>query len=195
MCVEQMLQTAHQKLGNAGYRYIGMGTFAFADDDFACAQEDGTLQHNILGYSSFPSCDTLGFGTSASSQLGELYYHNTHDLTAYQTACSNQQLPPTRGFIYNADDQVKRNIIHALTCQFSVDFISIEQHYKVNLKELLHMLWPQLKRMHNDGLLKLTEHGLQMTQVGRPFTLAVCQLFDHYFEKDNSVKSHATQAI
>ncbi len=194
-CLELMLESAQYKLGHAGYRYLGMGNFALADDAFAIAQEEGFLQHSMQGYSTRSNCDSLGFGVSAVSQLGELYYHNSHDLKTYQTSCNNQLLAPAQGLVCTADDKVRRSIIQALTCQFAVNFASIEQLHKINFKELFSSKWPQLEKMHNDGLLTLTDHDLHMTESGRLFTLAVCQLFDDYLEQDGLIKAPITQVI
>ena len=189
--IESMLQQAQQQLSRAGYNYIGMGNFALADDDFASAQEDGTLQHNIQGYTTCSSGDTLGFGVSAVSQLGELYYHNNHDLNSYQSSCNNQQLPAAQGLHCCVDEQIRRSIIQTLNCQFAINFNSIEHRYNVDFKELFRAQWPQLKKMHNDGLLTLSEDGLQMTAQGRLFSLAVCQLFDQHLEQNSVTKAQS----
>lgn len=175
--VQHMLKIAQEKLSNAGYQYIGMGHFAFADDDFASAQEDGVLQHNFQGYSTTANCDTLGLGLSSSSQIGELYYRNTHELAAYQKAINNQQLPPVYGLHCNTDMQIKRSVIQALICQFSLEISAIEQRYSINFKDYFYSVWPQLEKMHNDGLLELTDTAINMTPQGRLLTAAVCQVF------------------
>lgn len=193
--IAQMLDNAERLLRNAGYIYIGMGHFVLTDDDLASAQEDGTLQHGIQGYSSGANCDTIGFGVSAISQLGELYYHTCHDLDAYQAASNNQQLAPAHGLQCSTDDQIRRSIIQALTCHFTVNFTSIEQRFKINFKDYFHAQWPTLKLMHDDGLLTLTDHELRMTEQGRFFALAVCQVFDHYFSQEKQADVPITQAI
>lgn len=191
----EMLGSAQHILSTAGYIYIGMGHFTLADDDLLSAQEDKALQHGIQGYTSGSDFDTIGFGVSAISQLGELYYHNTHDLRAYQTASSNQQLAPARGLLCNTDDQIRRSIIQALTCQFSVDLCSIEQRFNINFKEYFHPQWQTLKLMHDDGLLILSDKALEMTEQGRLFTLAVCQVFDYYFSQQRQSNTAQTQVI
>lgn len=175
--IQQMLKTAQEKLSAAGYLYIGMGHFAFADDDFASAQEDGVLQHNIQGYSTTANCDTLGLGLSAVSQIGELYYRNTHDLNAYQKAADAQQPPPAFGLHCDTDMQIKRSVIQALTCQFSVDFASIEEQYSINFKDYFQPIWSQLETMHSDGLLELSNTAIHITPQGRLLTAAACEVF------------------
>ncbi|MDY0250336.1 MAG: oxygen-independent coproporphyrinogen III oxidase [Pseudomonas sp.] len=184
--LEHILQHTQQQLVDAGYRYIGMGHFALPDDDFASAQEDGTLQHGIQGYSTNTSGDTVGFGVSAISQLGELYYYNSHDLNTYQTACRNKQLAPAQGLFCTEDDRIHRAVIQALTCQFAVNFSVIEQRFMIDFKRYFAAQWPQLESMQSNGLLIINEHSLSMTAPGRLYTLAVCQLFDNYFTQLNT---------
>lgn len=184
--LEAMLKGTQLQLEQAGYRYIGMGHFALADDDFAYAQEDGTLQQGIQGYSTSANCDTLGFGVSAVSQLGNLYYHNSHDINSYQTACRNQQLPPATGVLCTKKDQIHRAVIQALTCQFEVNFSTIEQRFAINFASYFAAQWPQLLRMQSNGLLELSKQKLSITAPGRLYTLTVCQLFDDYLAQDTN---------
>ena len=184
--LEAMLKGTQLQLEQAGYRYIGMGHFALADDDFAYAQEDGTLQQGIQGYSTSANCDTLGFGVSAVSQLGNLYYHNSHDINSYQTACRNQQLPPATGVLCTKKDQIHRAVIQALTCQFEVNFSVIEQCFAIDFASYFAAQWPQLLRMQSNGLLELSEQKLSITAPGRLYTLTVCQLFDDYLAQDTN---------
>lgn len=184
--LEAMLKGTQLQLEQAGYRYIGMGHFALADDDFAYAQEDGTLQQGIQGYSTSANCDTLGFGVSAVSQLGNLYYHNSHDINSYQTACRNQQLPPATGVLCTKKDQIHHAVIQALTCQFEVNFSVIEQCFAIDFASYFAAQWPQLLRMQSNGLLELSEQKLSITAPGRLYTLTVCQLFDDYLAQDTN---------
>ena len=193
--LEQILKNAQQQLIKAGYRYIGMGNFALPDDDFASAQEDGTLQHGIQGYSTGASGDTLGFGVSSISQLGDLHYHNNHDLNAYQTACRNKQLPPAQGLHCTVDDQIHRAVIQALTCQFTLNFSAIEQRFMIDFKRYFAAQWPQLESMQSHGLLTIDEHHLSMTAQGRLYTLAVCQLFDIHFSQADMLKQPLNQVM
>ena len=184
--LEAMLKGTQLQLEQAGYRYIGMGHFALADDDFAYAQEDGTLQQGIQGYSTSANCDTLGFGVSAVSQLGNLYYHNSHDINSYQTACRNQQLPPATGVLCTKKDQIHRAVIQALTCQFEVNFSVIEQCFAIDFASYFAAQWPQLLRMQSNGLLELSEQKLSITAPGRLYPFTVCQLFDDYLAQDTN---------
>lgn len=193
--IEQMLYLAQQILIDAGYQYIGMGHFALADDELVFAQEHEFSQDEIQNHSSFLGCDIIGFGVSATSRLGNVHYQNTHELSAYQMACNNQQLPAAQGLLCKNDDHIRRSIIQALTCQFSVNFASIEQQHKISVTDYFRNQWPQLEKMQHDGLLTLTDNALHMTAQGRLFTLAVCQLFDQHFSYDETINSARTQVM
>jgi len=49
--------------------------------------------------------------------------------------------------------------------------------------------------MHDDGLLILSDKALEMTEQGRLFTLAVCQVFDYYFSQQRQSNTAQTQVI
>lgn len=173
----QMLQNAFKELHQVGYQYLGLGNFALADDAFSIAQEDHILHQSIQGYSTQPQGDTLGFGVAAISQLGTLYYRNTQELTDYQNAGQQRQLPPAHSTFCSEDRCIRQSIIQALNCQFYCDFNPIEQRYGICIQDYFHQLWPQLQHMQCDGLITLTPHSLEITTAGRLLTLAVCQLF------------------
>lgn len=193
--LEGMLLTALQQLENSGYRYLGMGLFALADDDFAIAQEDGRLHYNLHGYSTHANSDTIGFGLSAISQLGNLYFQNTCDLNSYQNACLKQQLPPAKGLLRNKQEQIQHAVIQALTCQFSINFQEIEQRFAISFSQYFAAQWPQLTQMQHDGLIEISTNELKMTSAGRLYTLAVCQLFTEYHNKNQDHRLPAAQVI
>ncbi|MCL4761045.1 MAG: oxygen-independent coproporphyrinogen III oxidase, partial [Burkholderiales bacterium] len=65
-----ILALAIEKLGRAGYVYIGMDHFAKPGDELARAQAAGRLHRNFQGYTTRPECDLLAFGISAIGKLG-----------------------------------------------------------------------------------------------------------------------------
>ena len=182
-----MRQNSIEQLIAAGYRYIGMDHFALPDDELISAQENGTLQRNFQGYSSHTHCDLIGLGVSAISQVGELYCQNHSDISRYQQSLDNAQLATSRGLLCNDDDRVRRAVIQQLICQFRVDFASIEDQFNLKFVEYFAAIWPQLKQMHQDGLIQLNAQNLVIRPAGRLLVRSVCMLFDHYLSaQDNS---------
>ncbi|MFI8580744.1 oxygen-independent coproporphyrinogen III oxidase [Ectopseudomonas khazarica] len=175
-----MLQASIEQLANAGYRYIGMDHFALPDDELAIAQEEGTLQRNFQGYTTHGHCDLIGLGVSAISQVGDLYSQNDSDIASYQQSLGNGQLATRRGLHCNADDRLRRAVIQQLICHFELDFRGIEHAYAIDFSDYFAALWPDLQRLHDDGLIELGEHGIRVRPAGRLLVRSLCMLFDRY---------------
>lgn len=175
-----MLQASIEQLANAGYRYIGMDHFALPDDELAIAQEEGTLQRNFQGYTTHGHCDLIGLGVSAISQVGDLYSQNDSDIASYQQSLGNGQLATRRGLHCNADDRLRRAVIQQLICHFELDFRGIAHAYAIDFRDYFAALWPDLQRLHDDGLIELGEHGIRVRPAGRLLVRSLCMLFDRY---------------
>ncbi|WP_217473729.1 oxygen-independent coproporphyrinogen III oxidase [Stutzerimonas stutzeri] len=175
-----MRQHAVKQLGRSGYRYIGMDHFALPDDELAMAQEDGTLQRNYQGYTTHGHCDLIGLGVSAISQIGDLYVQNNSDLTLYQQALDQGQLPTVRGVRCSQDDQIRKHVIQALLCNFELHIGELEALYKIDFKTYFQANWPALEQMAADGLIVLSEDVLRIQPAGRLLASVVCMQFDHY---------------
>ena len=176
----EMLHRTIEQLTAAGYRYIGMDHFALPDDELAIAQEESTLQRNFQGYTTHGHCDLIGLGVSAISQIGDLYCQNTSDLNSYQDTLSSAQLATSRGLICTADDRLRRAVIQQLICHFELDFDSIEQAFTIDFRGYFTDQWPALQAMHDDGLISLSNQGIQVLPAGRLLVRSVCMVFDAY---------------
>ncbi|WP_116826676.1 oxygen-independent coproporphyrinogen III oxidase [Pseudomonas syringae] len=180
-----MLERTVEQLGNAGYRYIGMDHFALPDDELATAQEDLTLQRNFQGYTTHGHCDLIGLGVSAISQVGERYSQNSSDLNEYLRLLDSDQPATRRGLICNDDDRIRRAIIQQLICHFTLDFGEIEKTFCIDFRDYFSEAWPQLLGMASDGLIKLSETGIEVRPAGRLLVRAVCMVFDTYLTRQN----------
>ncbi|MGE4112365.1 MAG: oxygen-independent coproporphyrinogen III oxidase, partial [Burkholderiales bacterium] len=72
----KLLGLSTQRLGAAGYVYIGMDHFAKPSDELAVAQRNGHLHRNFQGYSTHAECDLVGLGVSAIGAIGPTYSQN-----------------------------------------------------------------------------------------------------------------------
>ncbi|HEX6155876.1 MAG TPA: oxygen-independent coproporphyrinogen III oxidase, partial [Burkholderiales bacterium] len=121
----QILTLAIGRLRSAGYVYIGMDHFAKPGDALAQAQAQGRLQRNFQGYSTYPECDMLGLGISAIGKVGPTYYQNVKTLPEYYAALDAGRLAVVRGIELTPDDLLRRQLIHALACNFRVSPASL----------------------------------------------------------------------
>jgi oxygen-independent coproporphyrinogen-3 oxidase len=169
-----------EQLSQAGYRYIGMGLFALADDDLAIAQETASLQLNCQGFSQHAGCDHIGLGVAAISQIDGLYVQNSCDLQGYQAQLDRGQLASCRGFRCGPDDCLRGEIIERLICDCSLDIRRIEARFGLLFREYFADAWPALEQMQRDGLLRFDEASIAILPAGRLLVNAVCRLFDRY---------------
>ncbi|MDO9625642.1 MAG: oxygen-independent coproporphyrinogen III oxidase [Pseudomonas sp.] len=189
-----ILQGSIDQLSAAGYRYIGLGHFALSDDELACAQEDGRLQRNFLGYTTHGHCDLVGLGVSAFSQIGDLYCQNDNDLTHYQQSLASGQLAIQRGLHCSADDRVRRAVIQQLICNFSLNISEIEQAHGIQFRAYFAEAWPHLEQMAQDKLINLTAASIDVRPVGRLLIRSLCMLFDHYLNQGSPPASQNATA-
>lgn len=171
-CVEQ--------LSLAGYRYVGMGLFALADDALVIAQENGRLQRNCQGYSRYADCDHIGLGVAAISQIDGLYVQNSRDPQNYQARLDTGQLATFRGLRCGPDDRLRGVLIERLVCDFGLDIRRIEERFGLVFRDYFADAWPALEQMRRDGLISLDEASLTIRPAGRLLVHAVCRLFDRY---------------
>ena len=87
-----LLQCALERLGAAGYVYIGMDHFALPDDELARAQARGDLHRNFMGYTTHADSDLIGFGVSAISHIGDSFSQNPRDIASWERAIDDGRL-------------------------------------------------------------------------------------------------------
>ena len=116
----QLLAMARQAFLAAGYQAIGMDHFALPSDELAVAQRQGRLSRNFMGYTVSPGDDTLGFGVSAIGDVRGALVQNEKKLAPYYRMLDSGQLPVQRGYARSRDDEIRRDAILSLMCNFTV---------------------------------------------------------------------------
>jgi oxygen-independent coproporphyrinogen III oxidase len=180
----QIMTLAIGRLTRAGYLYIGMDHFAKPTDELATAQALGQLKRSFQGYST-SQCDLVGLGISAIGQIGPTYYQNVKRLEEYYAALDAGRLPVMRGVELTSDDLVRRAVIQALICHFSVSIESIELAYLVDFRRYFAAELTDLRRLADEGLVTLTPDWIEITPRGRLLVRAVCMVFDRYLRERN----------
>ncbi len=178
-----ILQNSINRLLDAGYVYIGMDHFAKPDDELAIAQANGKLHRNFQGYTTHSDCDLVAMGVSAISQIGNVYYQNEHDISAYSQAVAQQQHAVKRGVQLNADDHIRRAVITELICQFALDKRAIERRFAIDFEQYFANEQDELRQFDADGLIRLQPDSIQVTPAGRLLIRRICMAFDAYIPK------------
>jgi len=179
----ELLGLCIERLTAAGYVYIGMDHFARPDDELALAQTTGQLHRNFQGYSTHAETEMVACGVSAISSVGNIYSQNEKSLERYYGHLDRGELPVIRGIALDADDEVRRQVIQRLMCDFALD----EKALGVEFDAYFGTELDKLRQFEQDGLLALKDGALQITARGRLLIRNVCMVFDKYFGKAREV--------
>jgi oxygen-independent coproporphyrinogen-3 oxidase len=185
----ELFGIAHELFTGAGYQQIGMDHFALESDSLAVAAREHTLFRNFMGYTTHPARDSVGFGVSAIGDLGGAFAQNTKKLNRYQDALDRGLPPIERGFERSRDDEIRRDVIQSLMCNFHLDVRAIERAYGIDFASYFA---DSLRRLDEGpgthGFVTRTPDAIEVTGNGRLFVRNVCMEFDAYLPKREGEK-------
>ncbi|KAB2902223.1 MAG: oxygen-independent coproporphyrinogen III oxidase [Burkholderiaceae bacterium] len=181
-----MLARSLDAFMEAGYVYVGMDHFALPDDALAVAKRQGRLHRNFQGYSTQPDCDLIGLGVSAIGRVGATYSQNAKPLDEYYDFIDQGRLPVVRGLALTRDDLVRRAVIMALMCQGEVLFEPMEQAWLIDFRRYFEPEMELLREMADQGLVSLSDEGIEVTSMGWFFVRGVAMVFDRYLQADRN---------
>lgn len=182
-------QQTIDQLQRAGYQYIGMDHFAKPQDELSKAQSSGQLHRNFQGYTTHSDCDLVAMGVSAISQIGDIYYQNSHDLTTYTQLIEAQQCAVVRGVSLSDDDKIRRDLITQLICHFSLDIDAFSQKHQLNFSHYFADEIDELKLLAHDKLLSIDQQSIQISAAGRILVRRICMVFDAYIDREKLKQS------
>ena len=183
-----MLQDSIQMLTAAGYVYIGMDHFAKPTDSLAKAQHAGKLHRNFQGYTTHPDCDLVALGVSSISQVGHSYLQNSADIEVYQAQLGQDILPITKGLTLTGEDELRQAIIKQLICHFTLDFAKIEKDFDIKVTAHFESELLALKKFEEDGLLSVSDQGIQVHDKGILLIRSICMVFDAYLNQTQTLR-------
>ncbi|MDC8757047.1 oxygen-independent coproporphyrinogen III oxidase [Janthinobacterium fluminis] len=179
----EMLRLCIERLGAAGYVYIGMDHFAKPEDDLAVSQRDGRLHRNFQGYSTHAEADMVALGVSGISALAGCYSQNDKTLAGYYAMLDEGRLPVARGITLNADDLLRRDLIGRLMCDFELAFADVWLPDEARFADYFAAELKALEPLAADGLLSMDADGLRVSLKGRLLIRNICMVFDRYLEQ------------
>ncbi|HET9112962.1 MAG TPA: oxygen-independent coproporphyrinogen III oxidase [Burkholderiales bacterium] len=181
-----------ERLGAAGYVYVGMDHFARPDDELVKARENKTLWRNFQGYTTHKNCDIYAFGVSAISQTDDVYVQNAKKLGDYQSSIAAGNLATERGVRISRDDKLRRDAIVSLMCDLELDKIAFGRKWDIEFDLYFENGLRELQEMERDGLVQLTAGRIRVTEAGRIFLRNIAMAFDAYLqETDASVPRYS----
>ncbi|MGC4042051.1 MAG: oxygen-independent coproporphyrinogen III oxidase [Flavobacterium sp.] len=155
-----------------GYVEIGMDHFALKTDSLYQATENKKLHRNFMGYSSSKTSMMIGLGVSAIGDSWNTFAQNIKNLEDYYQMLEWNELPLFKGHILSDEDLIIRQHILNLMCHFETSWK--DALYVPEIPEIL----AQLAEMENDGLLKINEDSMVVTNEGKAFIRNICMAFD-----------------
>jgi len=183
-----LLALAREELQGAGYQAIGMDHFALPDDELAVAQRAGRLQRNFMGYTVRSGADMLGFGVSAIGDVRGALVQVEKKLVPYYRLLDEGRLPVARGYQRTADDELRRQIIHDLMCNFRVDRRAIEARHGIVFEDHLRASLAKLAPFVTDGMCEIDDAGLRAVGLGQVFVRNLAMCFDAHLDAKLAAK-------
>jgi len=187
----EILSNTIERLGEAGYVFIGMDHFAKPDDELAIAQSKGKLHRNFQGYSTQAECDLLAFGISAIGKVDDSYSQNVRTLDEYYTSIDENHLPTLRGMHLDQDDLLRRELIGELMCQFSLDTELFAKSHQIDFPVYFKTEIEELKDLERAGLLEWQGATIVVPIKGRLLARRVAMTFDLHLRQSKAKGSYS----
>ena len=177
-----LLAIAREGFMDAGYQAIGMDHFALPTDELAVAQRQGRLQRNFMGYTVMAGADMIGFGVSAIGDVRGALVQDEKKLVHYYRMLDAGQLPVARGYQRTVDDEIRRDVIHTLMCNFVVDRKTIEARHGIVFADYLRASLAKLQPFVADGMCQIDSDGVRAIGLGQVFVRNLAMCFDAHLE-------------
>ncbi|BAY18343.1 oxygen independent coproporphyrinogen III oxidase [Nostoc sp. HK-01] len=181
----EILEMTIEELTNSEYLFIGMDHFAKPNDELAIAQRNRTLQRNFQGYTTHAGTDLFGFGATSISMLNDAYVQNHKQLKDYYQAVANNVLPVSKGIKLTQDDIIRRDVIMCIMSHFQLYKQDIAEKYHINFDQYFSQELEALQPLAADGLIKLSAHYIQITDIGRLLVRNIAVVFDAHNQKQD----------
>jgi oxygen-independent coproporphyrinogen III oxidase len=177
-----LYETGRQLLKEDGYEDIGMDHFALTHDALYVAREERRLHRNFMGYTTTNTELLVGLGASAISDGKYAYSQNLKKVEDYAQAIHEDKLAIFKGHIQTEEDLHIKKIILEIACHGKIKMESIESVRDVSVPEIL-------RGMVEEGVLKVSSEGFQVTESGRAFIRNICSVFDQKIRPDHEGSS------
>lgn len=171
-------------LAQVGYTEIGMDHFALSNDSLYTSMKSGKLHRNFMGYTASKTQLMVGLGASSISDSWYSFAQNVKSIEEYKHLVNNNIIPIYRGHILTKEDQVIRKHILNLMCTYQTSWA-----YETMSFNDVDTVLENLKEMHLDNLVIISDNKLEVTKKGKPFIRNICMAFDvHLYRKAPETK-------
>ncbi len=182
----ELYEIARTILLKGGYKEIGMDHFALPTDSLSKALQSKKLHRNFMGYTHHRSDILLGLGVSSISETPDCFHQNEKKYQIYQRFIEQEQIPTLRGHKLSDQDRKRREQILKLmtTWETVLDDFKHEEEVKVFLNELIQ-----------DGLAKVENQKIMVTEKGQPFLRNICMSLDERLRLNKPTQQVFSKAL
>lgn len=177
---------ASAMLKESGYKPVGMDHFVLPDDELNKALECHQLHRNFQGYCPRRiTAQVYAFGITGISQLETAYAQNTKDIRQYIESISSGELCIGKGYTLNKEQQITREVIESMMCNYRIDWKELAGRLDVSVDEAKAATAyneTKLKDMADDGLITFDSDMIKMTDTGTPFVRNVAASLDRMMD-------------
>ena len=185
----EMYERASRLAENEGCLSLGLDHFVKPTDSLGIALQNHNLHRNFQGYCSKDiAAQVYGLGITGIAQLHNAYAQNFKTLPEYYAALDEGHLPIAIGYRLSHEEQIARDIITELMCNYRVDLTTLwtkDQIPYTKWADLPYVRMDALEQMARDGLCDLNEHSLEMMSDAHFFVRNVASTFDIHYDPQN----------
>ena len=179
----KLYETGKRLLGEKGYSDVGMDHFALPSSYLYQAKEHKNLHRNFMGYVDKKSSVLIGLGPTSISDSSMSFIQNAKDLKTYQEKIQSGLLAIEKGHAHHERDLLVQQVIQDLMCNNEVNLNNMgEIPYWTDIKK-------EMNAFQEDGILKVTQDHIELSELGKAFMRNVAMSFDFYLREQESSKN------
>lgn len=186
----KMYQLGKSLLTAQGYKAIGMDHFALPNDKLFDAVSNGTLHRNFMGYTTTQSKLIIALGASSISDAWTAFAQNEEKVEEYQEKIQQGEFPLVNGHLLTEEDLIIRKNILDLMCR---GYTEINE--KTFDNNALENVWRQLSLLEEDGLLKIKNNSITVTEKGSLFIRNISATLDARMRRKKAAGNMFSKSI
>ena len=133
--------------------------------------------------------------SSGQGVLGDDYYsQNYYSLDLYQKSLDENKLPIYRGYKCTKDDKIRRHIMNDVRTYFKINYDEIKNKFGIDFQNYFEKDLKHLSEHVKDGLVKISNKALSLTDTGSHFAPQIANVFDK-FDPANSTYQERLEKI
>ena len=178
---KDLLDVIDQRLKEAGYLRVAFESYALPSDNMIKELKKKKVHYAAAGTQTGGRVNFVGVGTSTKGNLGDEYYHQNHyDLKAYKKCLDNEMFPICRGMKLSEDDKIRQHATQQLRTYWELNYEDFKNRFNINCKEYFKNEIANLNEMEKDGLVKIHNDKIIITELGKDFAQFITNRFDAY---------------